>query len=201
MLTSLHFDTLMIKPHSENLNKKQLLQALQTEGSKALEQLYVAYREDFLAFARRYETEEADILDVYQDAIIALFENVNSGKISSLKSTVKTYLFSIGKFKLIDRLKAKGKMLPTEEVDQWNDQIDNSFEEQEELTQRQLELKEAINELGEQCKELLTLFYYRQYSIEAIRLTMDYKNDNTVKANKSRCMKSLREIILERGIK
>lgn len=191
----------MTKPHSEIHNEQQLFLALQNNESKALESLYKIYRADFLAFARRYEKEEADILDVYQDAIIALFENVSSGKVPNLKSTLKTYLFSIGKFKLIDKLKAKGKMIPTEEIEQLKDQVDTSFEDQQELTYRQQELKNAIDELGEQCKELLTLFYYRRYSIEAIRETMDYKNDNTVKANKSRCMKSLREIILKKGIR
>ena len=68
----------MTKPHSEILNDQQLLQSLQSSGSQALEQLYVSYREDFIAFARKYQAAEEDILDVYQDAIIAFFENVQS---------------------------------------------------------------------------------------------------------------------------
>ena len=187
----------MSKTGPENLSDKQMFSALQSDGKKALEQLYVAYRSDFIAYAKKYESEEADILDVYQDAIIALYENVCSGKINSLSSSVKTYLFSIGKFKLFDKLKAKGKLIPTEKVDQLNKEVDTSFVDKLELTHRQKLLRGAIDRLGGKCKDLLILFYYHRYSIKSIQKEMNYKNENTVKANKSRCMKSLREIILK----
>lgn len=190
----------MTKPHSEILNDQQLLQTLQTKGSKALEQLYLSNREDFVSFAKRYSMSEDDILDVYQDAIIAFFENVSSGKITQLSSTIKTYLFSIGKYKLIDKLKQNGKAIKVEVLENIETPIENTFEEQLNLNHRQQLLKDAINELGGQCKELLILFYYRQYSIDAIQTEMEYKNDNVVKAHKSRCMKSLRVIISKKDI-
>lgn len=191
----------MSKSHSDLLNEdQQLLQRLRSQGSKALEQLYRSYREDFLAFAKKYQATEEDILDVYQDAIIAFFENVSSGKIEQLSSSIKTYLFSIGKYKLIDKLKQKNKESNISHLDQIKEPLEDSFEEQIVLTHRQVQLREAINELGGQCKDLLILFYYRQYSIEAIKIEMDYKNENTVKANKSRCMKSLRAIIQQKDI-
>jgi RNA polymerase sigma factor (sigma-70 family) len=200
MLTFLKFKPLMTKPHSEILNDQQLLQALQTAGSQALEQLYVSYREEFIAFARKYKADEEDILDVYQDAIIAFFENIQSGKFSILSSTIKTYLFSIGKYKLIDKLKQNGKKTRTELLENIEEPIQNNFEEQLTLTDLQKQLKDAINELGEQCKKLLILFYYRQYSIDSIKNEMAYKNENVVKAHKSRCMKSLRTIISKKDI-
>ena len=190
----------MTKSHSEILQDQQLLQALKTHGSKALEQLYLLYRADFIAFARKYRANEADILDVYQDAIIAFFENIQSGKIIELKSTIKTYLFSIGKYKLIDKLKQNGKEIATEFLENIEEPLENTFEEQVNLTHQQQQLKEAISELGGPCKELLILFYYRQYSIEAIQNEMNYKNNNVVKAHKSRCMKSLRAIISKKDI-
>lgn len=190
----------MTKLDTELLNDQQLLQTLQTQGSKALEQLYVSCREDFVAFGRRYSMSEADILDVYQDAIIVFFENVNSGKITQLSSTIKTYLFSIGKYKLIDKFKQNGRVIKTEVLENIEAPLDNTFEEQINLNHRQHQLKDAINELGGQCKELLILFYYRQYSIDAIQAEMDYKNGNVVKAHKSRCMKSLRVIISKKDI-
>lgn len=190
----------MTKAHSEVLNDQQLLQALRTQGSKALEQLYLSYREDFIAFARKYRANEEDILDVYQDAIIAFFENVQSGKIKELSSSIKTYLFSIGKYKLIDKLKQNGKELGVELLENIAEPLENTYEEKLELNDRQEQLKDAINELGGPCKELLILFYYRQYSIQAIQYEMAYKNENVVKAHKSRCMKSLRAIISKKDI-
>ena len=185
----------MNKPDSEKRQEDlSLLHELQTEGSKALEKLYGSYRSEFIAFARRYQLGEDDILDAYQDAIIAFYENVSTGKLSKLSGSLKTYLFSIGKYKLIDLLKQKGKTVSTEDFEQMQEKVEHSYMDQMNLTHRQQQLRTAINKLGAQCKELLILFYYRRYSIEAIQIEMQYKNENTVKAHKSRCMKSLREI-------
>jgi RNA polymerase sigma-70 factor (ECF subfamily) len=177
------------------LNDQQLIDSIKSGGTKALENLYSAYRDDFCAFAKRYQAEESDVLDVYQDAIIAFYENIISGKLSKISSSIKTYLFSIGKFKLIDKLKRSGKTVIMDSEVEISEFIDSSFENQQTLSHRQKQLKAAITELGGSCKELLILFYYRRYSIEAIRDEMKFKNENTVKANKSRCMKSLRKII------
>ena len=190
----------MTKPHSEILNDQQLLHALQSQGSRALEQLYLAYRDDFIAFARKYHVNDEDIFDIYQDSIIAFFENVQNGKVRELSSSVKTYLFGIGKYKLIDRFRQNGKEAEIERLENIEEPLENTFEELLNLNHRQQQLKEAINELGSQCKDLLILFYYRQYSIESIQNEMDYKNENVVKAHKSRCMKSLREIINKKEI-
>ncbi len=195
MLTFTARSTSMDKATSDHQQDQQWLENIKSGNGKALEALYRHYRDDFLAFAQRYGASQEDLLDVYQDAIIVLFENVKSGKITELSSSVKTYLFSIGKYKLIDRLRQKGRNMSTEDIGQLEGLGENVMEEQLELTHRQQQLRRAINILGGQCKTLLLLFYYRRYSIEAIRQEMDYKNDNVVKAHKSRCMKSLRKII------
>ena len=49
--------------------------------------------------------------------------------------------------------------------------------------------------LGKKCQELLTLFYYRGYTIQEIMEAENYNSENVVKAAKSRCMKTLRERI------
>ena len=66
------------KEYAEIPDDQQLLQALQSKESKALEQLYLSYRKPFIAFARRYQANEEDVLDAYQDAVIAFFENVQT---------------------------------------------------------------------------------------------------------------------------
>ena len=45
----------------------------------------------------------------------------------------------------------------------------------------QIQLQRAFAGLGKKCKEVLSLFYYRGYSIEEICLAMNYENKNVVK--------------------
>lgn len=176
---------------------QQILDALRSEGSNGLKQFYESYRNDFMAFARKYTSAEEDVLDVYQDTVIAFYENVSREKIKTLRSSLKTYLFSIGKYKLIDHLKRKGKTISSDDPEYSRELIDDSVEEKIQLNEQQTQLKQALNQLGEQCRDLLLLFYYRRYSIDAIREEMNYKNDNVVKAHKSRCMKKLRTLFKE----
>lgn len=67
--------------------------------------------------------------------------------------------------------------------------------ESPDLTREQRLLKEHFKGLGAKCQELLTLFYYRGYTIQEIMEKGDYNSENVVKAAKSRCMKTLKERI------
>lgn len=185
---------------SSRSSEVEVLKGLLGADPAALDQFYVEHRSAFLRFASRYQLVQEDVLDAYQEAVIVFFEQLMAGKLDALKSSVKTYLFSIGKYKLIDRIREKDKTLPMLENqldERWET---NAQEEQLTLTHRQQQLREALDELGGKCRELLLLFYYQRYSIDAIRTAMGYKTDNVVKAHKSRCMKSLREIAMRKDL-
>jgi RNA polymerase sigma-70 factor (ECF subfamily) len=171
---------------------KTLISRLQKEGMSALEYIYQLYRQDFLLFARKYQATDEDILDAYQDAMIALFENVQTGKLTELTSHIKTYIFSIGKYILLNKLKRQSRIV---EIEQIPEQLDDFFYKKIELSHRQTILLNALDELGGKCQELLVLFYYRQFSIEAIMHELGYQSTNVVKASKSRCMKKMKLII------
>ncbi|MBQ0768811.1 MAG: sigma-70 family RNA polymerase sigma factor, partial [Bizionia sp.] len=64
--------------------------------------IYENNRAKFIHFARRYNLDDDDIIDVYQDAYIAFYNNVMSGKLQFLSSSISTYIFSIGKFMVFD---------------------------------------------------------------------------------------------------
>lgn len=143
-----------------------------SSNAAALDDFYEKHRQAFLRFANPYQLDDADVIDAYQDAIIILFEQVQSGKLSQLTSSLQTYLFAIGKRKLIDQLRKKNRQFALGES-VVPEPLDESIFESIELNHRQKLLKESIDELGEKCKEILLLFYYRRYSIESIRLEMD----------------------------
>src|SRR5690554_6616621 len=76
------------------------------EGDMAvLDVIYIYYKQGFLEFAKRYPIANDVALDVYHDSMIALFENSRRGKLDNLKSSIKTYLYAIGKYKIFALLK------------------------------------------------------------------------------------------------
>ena len=170
------------------------------KGSDSLYKLvYENNREKFINFARRYNLQDEDIIDAYQDAYIAFYNNVVDGKLTILTSSVSTYIISIGKYLIFDKMKRNNKTInPDLDLSLVRNEYEivSAFEiETENLTTEKELLKKHFIHLGEKCKNLLTLFYYRGYTIKDILELGDYNNENVVKSAKSRCLKTLKERI------
>lgn len=173
-----------------------LIKALKNDDRSVLKSVYLNNKMAFIAFANRYELSNDDVLDVYQDAIIALRENALKGHLDGLKSELKTYLFSIGKYMIYNRLKEKNKLFVSETIEEPDD-----FDELKitdigyDFSPRQRQLQKAFKQLGEQCQNVLNLFYFRGYTLDDIVTKLNYNNKDVVKSQKSRCLKTLKDII------
>lgn len=192
--------TLFIPIHKVKEAKTEItLDDLRKGSDKALQQVYEENRDKFLNFARRYHLPDEENIDVYQDAYIIFYDNVMSGKVESFSSSIATYLFGIGKYLIFDRMKKNKKKVGSKfdlAIVGKDDELVNGFEmEEQELTTEQILLQKHFGALGKKCQELLTLFYYRGYTIQEIMEAENYNSENVVKAAKSRCMKTLRERI------
>ncbi|CAN0584073.1 unnamed protein product, partial [Ectocarpus sp. 12 AP-2014] len=180
----------------EKQSEQSLFEALKEGSELAFKKVYEDNRALFLNFARRYPLDDDEVLDAYQDTYVALYENIENGKFSELKSAISTYLISIGKYKLMERLRKKNKQTNNEFILNSIDEVDNEIESfdivYEELSPEQRLLKKYFETLGEKCKQILTLFYYKQYNIKEIMAAGKYNSENVVKSQKSRCLKSLK---------
>ncbi|OUS01394.1 hypothetical protein A9Q86_06305 [Flavobacteriales bacterium 33_180_T64] len=176
-----------------------VIEALKNRDQKTLKYIYEDNRLAFISFAKKYPIVEDDILDIYQDAIIALRENAINGKIDNLKSELKTYLFSIGKYMIYDKLKQQKRMHLVEDNSSFIENEDTfTFSiNNDELTSEQKQLQVAFKTLGQKCKDVLTLFYYRGFDLEDIMNALNYTNKDVVKSQKSRCVKSLKRMIFK----
>lgn len=179
------------------MNEDQLILQLKNADKKALKMIYIENRTAFINFARKFSVSENDIIDAYQDAIIALSEKALQGELDNLKCSIKTFLFGIGKYLLFEKARKNKKRVldfPLEKEDYNYKNIAEGFLEE---TPNQLEilLQKGFVSLGKKCKEVLRLFYYRGFTIEEISEKLGYKDKNVVKSHKSRCIKQLKEKI------
>ena len=170
---------------------------LKSDDRLKLKALYNNYRDAFLHFGKGLGASEQTVLDIYQNAFLALRKRAVQGKLDNLQSSLKTYLFGIGKFMLFDALKKEGRTIsmenPLQLVDEAVEEI--SIVHGHELTKEQQLLRTFFVKLGKKCQLVLTLYYYRGLTIEEIVEKTDYGNANTVKAQKSRCLKSLKQMM------
>ncbi len=188
-----------VTKYQERLDSEypKLVSDLQTGNQHRLREVYETYRMPFLAWAvTRFSCQEEEAREVYQEVILAFYENVVNGKINTLNSKLQTYLFGIGKFILLKRIEKARRLdeLGEESLDIAipADQLPGYEAEQ---TERSATMLSAINQLGENCRDLLIHVYYHRLSGEIIAERLGYKNSDVVKSQKARCMKKLRTLV------
>ena len=173
---------------------KNWIQELKSGNELVLKELYLQHQQACLAFVKKqYQMSDTDASDIYQDTILALYENILSGRLQQLESNVRTYILAIAKNlcrkkfsssqKEVDALSAKLEYLTEEET----------YSTEEELKIQQLE--SALEQMGEPCSSILKWFYYKRLGLKAIAEELGYQSTDVAKTQKSRCMKQLKKAV------
>ena len=170
-----------------------LVGRIKAGDQEVLSEVYKTYREPFIQFALRYHRDTELLYDVYQDAIIALFEKTTQGNLELEKSSLKTYIFSIGKFMLFTKLKRTMPKSDLEEDQEINQGLAEDIQVfMDEPDPKVKFLQKSLETLGEKCRQILELFYYENKNMKEIQALLGYNHPDVVKSHKSRCMKSLK---------
>lgn len=172
-----------------------IISRIKKDDPRALIKVYKQYHDEFLRYAKKsfpyFHPEIAE--NIFNDSMLALYKNIKTGRIISLTSTLKTYLFQIGKFKIIDELRKKGENIPSEF---YSIVLEENLEDINEKNKKLSLLWKTVGQLTEPCKSILNLFWYKQKRDNEIAAIMDYSSADTVKNQRSRCMKTLRNTYL-----
>jgi RNA polymerase sigma factor (sigma-70 family) len=179
------------------MTQDEIIQKIKAGGQAELGLVYETYRKEFLHWiVKEYNCSTDDSQDIYQLTILVFYDNIKNGKLEHLVSSVKTYLFGIGKNMVMD-LGRKAKRNTPIDKERWlndylMDEPDNAPTEQMISSARK-----ALVKLGEPCRQLIELFYYGKKTMEEITSELNYKNAETAKNQKCKCMKRLRKLYEE----
>ena len=78
--------------------QNEIIQKIRSGGQTELGSIYEEYRTEFLQWiTKEYDCSMDDGKDIYQLTILIFYDNIKKGKLEHLVSSVKTYLFGIGK--------------------------------------------------------------------------------------------------------
>lgn len=184
------------------LDDERLFSGIAAGNHRLLDQLYLQHREAFITYAQRqlYATEE-DAADCFQDAVIAFYKNVVSGRLTEMTCAIRTYLFAIGKRMVYRRNQQRHREVtadPDAGIGLGNDpagELDLSLVNRFENDHRKAVLTTGMAQLGDTCRELLTLFYYHRYPIESIQNTLEFSSPGAVRIKKMRCLDQLKKIL------
>lgn len=163
----------------------------------ALKRLYIAYFPMVLQLIINNNGDEDDAKDIYQEAIIVLYNKVKAGDFE-LSSKLKTYIYSICRRLWLKRLSQINRyggdirdfqeFLPadTDEFDQHNDR-DMQFGKME----------SALRLLGEPCKTIVEDFYINNRSMQDICERFGYTNADNAKTQKYKCLQRLKKLFFQ----
>jgi RNA polymerase sigma factor (sigma-70 family) len=126
-----------------------------------------------------------DAKDIFQDALVILYKKVQAGGFV-LTVPLKTYLLAVVKNCWLQELRRRNKFPATEQA---NDIEEIVINEEEGFATAQA----AFNLLGEKCRQLLMLFYFRKQSFKDIAAALSFSDENVAKNQKYRCMQKAKE--------
>lgn len=175
---------------------KLLVEHIKNNDSETIRKIYEENRLPFFTISNRYKLENEKALDIYQDSIIALIENCKAGKLDNLQASIKTYHIGICKIMIFNYYKQKHIQLETYDLPA--EIPEEHILVHEELTVHEVILKKAFKNLGEQCRKILTLFYYQEQKLDDIMNTLHYDNKDVLKSQKSRCLSHLKKMMQTR---
>jgi RNA polymerase sigma factor (sigma-70 family) len=174
-----------------------IIQKIRSGGQTELGMIYEEYRTEFLQWiTKEFSCSMDDGKDIYQLVILIFYDNIKKGKLEFLVSSVKTYLFGIGKNLAKDNMRKEKKFKPINQ-EKWIKEylID---EPDQALDENIFTLaKKALEKLGQPCQRLIELFYYENKNMQEITEAMQYKNPETAKNQKCKCMARLRKLVDE----
>ena len=178
------------------MSEHSMILQLRYGNVQVLEKIYSEFRAAFINWmAHAYQCDREEALEIYQFVILTFYENVLEGKFDgSSSASIKTYLFSIGKNKMLAE-RRKGARF--EEVKDTSDEkvIHFDFDAGTPNDPRLEVAKRVIEKVGNPCKQLLELFYFNNLDHEEIAVVMGYKNGNTVKNLKYKCVQRIRKLL------
>lgn len=183
--------------------ENQILDAIKKGDPKVLEALYDQNRQPFLVWASQlYQCDTEDAVEIYQKAYTILYMNVRNEKLTTLTSSIKTYLFSIGKNLFREKFRDKhNRLVNLDDVSNTNavqNHVDtNILDDYQNQHQKEL-VRNLLTEIGNPCKKLLELMFIQGYSAEAVVREMGYSDERVVRKRKSLCLKKLREMVAEK---
>jgi RNA polymerase sigma factor (sigma-70 family) len=126
-----------------------------------------------------------DAKDIFQDALVILYKKVQSESFT-LSVPLKTYMLGIIKNLWLQELRRRNKLpVVAGEID-----IADAVSQEE----KDFDLaRAAFNLLGERCRQLLILFYFKKKTYRELASFLGFGDERTAKNQKYRCLQKAKE--------
>ncbi len=177
-------------------NTSQLFTDIKSGGKRcelALMDLYDYMKPQILKFISQNNGTKEEAKDILQDAIVTVYTIVRRGDFQE-KSTLTTFTYAVAKNLWMNKLKRKKveSKYAQAQIDQpiSIDEVPAYYD-----FERRSIVEQLFGQLGADCKKILTLVYYQNYSMKELVNILHFDNEQVVRNKKYKCMKRLKAMI------
>lgn len=179
----------------------EVILGILNNSETALKRLYVAYFPMILQLVINNNGNEDDAKDIYQEAIIVLYNKVKAGDFE-LSSKLKTYIYSICRrlwLKRLTQLNRYGGDVRDFEEFLPGSELDDNEEEHNDKALQFKRMESALQQLGEPCKTIMEDFYIKNRSMQDICERFGYTNADNAKTQKYKCLQRLKKLFFQQN--
>jgi RNA polymerase sigma factor (sigma-70 family) len=187
-----------VKQHQEDITKdRELLLGLANGEDKSLE---IIYSENFPVVLRmilQHNGSEDDAKDIFQEAIIILYEKVQKEDFS-LSSRLKTFLYSVCRHLWLKKVQR------THHMYSWSSDLEEVIPATEELEAHQAKdqefriMESALQNMGQPCQTILEDYYLHKRTMQEIAAKFGYTNAENAKNQKYKCLMRLKKLFFDK---
>lgn len=169
-------------------------------SDSVLKKLYLAYFPMVLQLVINNNGDEDEAKDIYQEAIIVLYNKVKRGDFE-LSSKLKTYIYSICRRLWLKRLKQVNRYGGDIKDFQEYLPVEDDAEKHEERDIQLNKMGDALKLLGEPCKTIMEDFYMHNRSMQDICERFGYTNADNAKTQKYKCLQRLKKLFFQQYLR
>jgi len=174
----------------------EVILGILNNSESVLKRLYVAYFPMVLQLIINNNGNADDAKDVYQEAIIVLYNKIKAGNFE-LSSKLKTYIYSVCRRLWLKRLtqmnRYGGDIKDFEEYLSVDDETEMNNERDIQFNK----MGNALKLLGEPCKAIIEDFYINNRSMQDICEDFGYTNADNAKTQKYKCLQRLKKLFFQ----
>ncbi|MEC3878275.1 RNA polymerase sigma factor [Parapedobacter sp. 10938] len=159
----------------------------------SLEGLYRDYFPMILNMVLRNSGTEDEAKDVFQEAVIVLYDNVKQRDFE-LTSRLKTYLYSVCRRLWLKQLASKDRMFRDEGAYDDVIAVEEDLARHDEKDLQLTMMEQALDELGEPCRTIIRDYYIANLSMQEICEKFGYTNADNAKTQKYKCLQRLKKL-------
>ncbi|MEM9829569.1 MAG: sigma-70 family RNA polymerase sigma factor [Bacteroidota bacterium] len=177
------------------MKANEIITRIREGDERVISQTYRRYREEFIRWMKKkYASSDEEGRDYYQEAFCRFLIQVQSGKLTHITSTIKTYLFGIGRNVFGEQQRKNTRFDREIDEEKIADHYELKLQKEEKEIEYQL-IESNLEKLDKKTQDLILMFYYQNRSMEYIAEKLNYKNAASAKNQKYKCIIKLRKTL------